>query len=110
MRHTCTPLDFIENMAKERLRYGTICAEQGEVLRSDPSKFDEHKCNQVQAFAYDEDIHQLASFKKSDAFIEFLGVPQNLLQSEPPRSAAHSLFTFDNFVQATNFVANQESV
>ena len=39
MRHTRTQLDFIENMAKERLRYETICAEQGEVLRSDPPKF-----------------------------------------------------------------------
>ena len=68
--------------------------------------FTEHKRNQVQAFAYDEDIHQLEPFKTSDAFIEFLGVPQNLLlQSEPPRSTAHSLFTFDNFVQAANFVA-----
>ena len=62
--------------------------------------FTEHKRNQVQAFAYDEDIHQLAPFKTSDAFIEFLGVPQNLLQPEPPQSAAHSPFTFDNLVDA----------
>jgi len=40
MRHTRAQVNLIENMAKERLRYETICAEQAEVLRSDPSKFE----------------------------------------------------------------------
>ena len=59
----------------------------------------------VQTFAYDEDIHQPVPFKTSDAFIKFLGVPQNLVPSEPPRSAAHIPFTFDNFVDAAGSVA-----
>ena len=74
-------------------------------LRKIPLFFAEHKRDQVQAFAYDEDIHQPTPFKTPDAFIKFLGVPQNLLQSQPPRSAAHSPFTFDNFVGAANSVA-----
>jgi len=65
--------------------------------------FAEHKRDQVQAFAYDEDIHQPVPFETSNAFIEFLGVPQNLLQSEPPPS--HIPFTFDNFVDAAGSVA-----
>ena len=66
--------------------------------------FAEHKYNQVQAFAYDEEIHKPTPFEMPDAFMEFLGVPQNLLQSRPPQSAAHSPFTFDNFVNAANSV------
>ena len=55
-------------------------------LRKTPKFFAEHKCDHVQAFAYTKDIHQLAPFKTSDAFIRYLGVPQDLLQSEPPLS------------------------
>ena len=40
MHHTRAQVDFIESMTKERLRYETICAEQGEMLRSDPPKFE----------------------------------------------------------------------
>ena len=66
--------------------------------------FAEHKRDQVQAFAYARDIHQLVSFKTSDAFIEFLDIPQDCLQSEP-RLSARSAFAFDNFLQAANLVA-----
>ena len=68
-----------------------------------PKFFAEHKRDQVQAFAYDEDIHRLAPFETPDAFIEFLRVPQNILQPEPPQSDA--LFTLDDFVQGANSVA-----
>ena len=33
-------VDFIENMAKEQLRYETVIAEQSEVLRTDPPKLE----------------------------------------------------------------------
>ena len=74
-------------------------------LRRIPNFFAELKCDRVQAFAYNGDIHKLVSFKTSDAFIEFWGVPQDCLSSEPPCSAAHSAFTFDNLLQAANLVA-----
>ena len=75
-------------------------------LRRIPNFFAELKCDRVQAFAYNGDIHKLVlSFKTSDAFIEFWGVPQDCFLSEPPCSAAHSAFTFDNLLQAANLVA-----
>ena len=67
-----------------------------------PKFFAEHKRDQVQAFAYDEDIHRLPPFETPDAFNDFLGVPQNILQPEPPQSDA--LFTLDDFVQVANSV------
>jgi hypothetical protein len=40
MRHTSAVVAFIENMAKEQLRYETIFGEQAEVLRADLPKFE----------------------------------------------------------------------
>ena len=74
-------------------------------LRRIPNFFAELKCDRVQAFAYNRDIQKLVSFKTSDAFIELWGVPQDCLSSEPPCSAAHSAFAFDNLLQAANLVA-----
>jgi hypothetical protein len=40
MRHTPAEVLFIENMAKEQLRYETIFSAQAEVLRTDRPKFE----------------------------------------------------------------------
>jgi hypothetical protein len=41
--------------------------------------FAEHKRNEVQAFGYDKDIHQLKPFGTAEAFIEFLAIAEELL-------------------------------
>ena len=85
---------------------GSHPAGQSSRIKRIPKLFAEHKRDQVQAFAYNNVIHELVSFETSGAFIKFLEVPQKHLQSQPPRDT-DSAFTFDNFLQAANLVATR---
>ena len=46
--------------------------------------FADHKRDEVQAFGYDKDLHQLAAFVEQD-FLDFLGVDEAFLNVDPPR-------------------------
>jgi hypothetical protein len=61
--------------------------------------FAEHKRDEVQAFRYDEDDHQLESIVD---FMDFLKVPADRLPSKPPKATN---FNFNNFVPAANTMA-----
>ena len=56
--------------------------------------FAEHKHDEVQAFGYDEDDHQLESIMH---FMDFLKVPANCLPLKTPK-ANNNLLTFKNFI------------
>ena len=45
--------------------------------------FADHKRDEVQAFGYDKDLHQLAAFGELD-FLDFLGVHEAFLNVDPP--------------------------
>ena len=45
--------------------------------------FADHKRDEVQAFGYDKDLHQLAAFGEQD-FLDFLGVDEAFLSVDPP--------------------------
>jgi hypothetical protein len=45
--------------------------------------FADHKRDEVQAFGYDKDLHQLATFVEQD-FLDFLGVDEAFLNVDPP--------------------------
>jgi hypothetical protein len=45
--------------------------------------FADHKRDEVQAFGYDKDLHQLAAFVEQD-FLDFLGVDEAFLNVDPP--------------------------
>jgi hypothetical protein len=45
--------------------------------------FADHKRDEVQAFGYDKDLHQLAAFGEQD-FLDFLGVDEAFLNVDPP--------------------------
>jgi hypothetical protein len=47
------------------------------------SHFADHKRDEVQAFGYDKDLHQLAAFGEQD-FLNFLGVDEVFLNVDPP--------------------------
>jgi hypothetical protein len=47
--------------------------------------FADHKRDEVQAFGYDKDLHQLAAFGEQD-FLDFLGVDEAFLNVDPPDS------------------------
>ncbi len=46
--------------------------------------FAEHKRDEVQAFGYNENIHMLEGFKTQEQFLNFLGVPGEFLETQPP--------------------------
>ena len=45
--------------------------------------FADHKRDEVQAFGYDKDLHQLAAFGEQD-FLDFLGIDEAFLNVDPP--------------------------
>ena len=62
----------------------------------------EHKRHEVQAFGYNEAIHRLEPFGTAEAFVEFLGITEELL----PEATNKKIFTFDKFVQTANAIAD----
>lgn len=71
----------------------------------------EHKRQEVQAFGYDEGIHRLEPFARAEAFIEFLAIADEPLPvtkkatKKAAKKATKQTFTFDNFVQKANTLA-----
>ncbi|KIO27847.1 hypothetical protein M407DRAFT_22897 [Tulasnella calospora MUT 4182] len=72
-----------------------------------PLPFAKHKCDQVQTFEYDANIHQLADFQTPDALIRFLHVAADLLPPNTPHQEPNDAarFTLENFLNAANIMA-----
>ena len=64
-----------------------------------PKFYEEHKCDEFQAFGYDINIHEPEEFKSQNAFIEFLGVQHLGLQISGYK------FTPSNFIVTANAMA-----
>jgi hypothetical protein len=67
--------------------------------------FAEHERDEVQAFRYDEDDHQLETIVH---FMDFLKVPADRLPSKTPK-ATNCQLNFNNFVPAANAMAKSMS-
>jgi hypothetical protein len=61
------------------------------------SHFAEHKRDEVQAFGYKEEIHQLERFSTREEFLDFLGIdiPENVSEED-------NTFSLKTFVLAAN--------
>jgi hypothetical protein len=69
-----------------------------------PKHFAIHKRSEFHAFGLDPDIHLMKPFEGQQDFINFLGVPEDRIPSNPPTAASHQ-FTSSEFVEAANAMA-----
>jgi len=75
--------------------------------------FAEHKRDEVQAFGYDEGIHQVKDFKTHEDFFNFLRVSEEAIKKHSgkvskmvdEKASKASDFSRENFVQAANTLA-----